>query len=264
MSHVSGPCPILCDLDGVVWLDHRPLPGAVDALRRLDEAGHSIVYVTNNSMSTRGDHERALGAIGVDAQGRVISSPMAATTLLDGSERVLVIGGAGIVEAVRSVGAEVVEITQDPADVDVVIVGLDRRFDYDRLERASTAVRMGARLIGTNEDATFPTPSGQVPGGGAILAAIAVASGCDPEIAGKPHAPMAESVARHLGLEMSELSQAVMIGDRPSTDGAFAQRLRCRFALVATGVTPTHQQSSIETWIAAADLAAVADAIIGP
>ena len=34
---------------------------------------------------------------------------------------------------------------------------------------AATAAMRGARLIGTNDDATYPTPDGPIPGGGAIL-----------------------------------------------------------------------------------------------
>ena len=37
---------------------------------------------------------------------------------------------------------------------------------------SSYAVRRGARLIGTNDDATYPTPTGPIPGGGAILASV--------------------------------------------------------------------------------------------
>ena len=53
--------------------------------------------------------------------------------------------------------------------IDVVIVGLHTEFDYGRLDRAARAIRNGARLIGTNSDTTFPTSTGEAPGGGAFL-----------------------------------------------------------------------------------------------
>jgi len=92
----------------------------------------------------------------------------------------------------------------------------------------------GARLIGTNDDATYPTPEGPIPGGGAILAAVATASGVEPAIAGKPHAPMVELVRRRLG---ADLDGSTVVGDRPSTDGRLATALGVRFALVLSGVT---------------------------
>ena len=44
--------------------------------------------------------------------------------------------------------------------VDAVVVGLHRDFDYERLRVAAAAVRRGARLLATNDDATYPTPDG--------------------------------------------------------------------------------------------------------
>jgi 4-nitrophenyl phosphatase len=118
-------------------------------------------------------------------------------------------------------------------DADAVVVGFHRSFDYEGLRRAATAVRRGARLIGTNDDATYPTPDGPIPGGGAILAAVATGAGRTPTVAGKPYAPMATLVREVLG----SLDGAVMVGDRPDTDGRFAVTLGVPFALVLSGVT---------------------------
>ena len=95
-------------------------------------------------------------------------------------------------------------------------------------------MRAGARLVGTNEDATYPTPDGLVPGAGAILAAVATAAEAVPEVAGKPHRPTADAIAA--AVAPGELR--VMVGDRPSTDGALAAQLGLPFALVLSGVTP--------------------------
>jgi 4-nitrophenyl phosphatase len=94
-------------------------------------------------------------------------------------------------------------------------------------------VRDGARLLATNDDATYPTPDGLIPGGGAILAGVSTAAGVAPEVAGKPHRPMAALVRDRVG------DEGVMVGDRPDTDGRFAVALGYRFALVLSGVTTT-------------------------
>ena len=96
---------------------------------------------------------------------------------------------------------------------------------------ASAAIRRGARLLATNDDPTYPTPDGPVPGGGAILASIVTASGVAPIIAGKPHRPIVDHVRRILG------DDGIMVGDRPDTDGQFGYALGYRFALVLSGVT---------------------------
>jgi 4-nitrophenyl phosphatase len=103
---------------------------------------------------------------------------------------------------------------------------------FARLTAAVRAVVAGARLIGTNDDATYPTPDGPLPGGGSLLAAVAYASGATPAVAGKPYKAAAELVRRRLG------EVAVMVGDRPETDGRFAERLGAKYAIVRSGVTP--------------------------
>lgn len=231
--------PVLCDIDGVVWLLHEPIDGSVEAIARLREAGRRVIFVTNNSYSTVGDQEAALAKIGIPAVGDVVTSSQAAGSLLGVGERVLLGGGPGASEAIERNGAVVVGRSDvddeiDYSSIDTVVVGYHSTFDYRGLTRLSGAVRSGARLIATNDDATYPTPRGLIPGGGSILAAVAAAAGVTPIIAGKPHEAMA-NVVRKVS-ESADLSNAWMIGDRSSTDGLFARRVGCRFAHVMTGV----------------------------
>jgi 4-nitrophenyl phosphatase len=253
---------VLCDLDGVVWLARRAIPGAVDAIAAIRASGRRVLFVTNNSVATEAVLVDALGAIGVPAEGDVVSSAMAAAGLLEQGARVLVAGEDGIVEAVERRGCTVVpnDAARATDGVDAVVVGLHRDFDYGKLSRASAAVRAGAHYIATNDDATFPTPSGLDPGGGSIVAAVTTASGVDPVIAGKPHPPMAELIDGMLGAAGSGPSSLLVVGDRPSTDGRFAETLRCRFALVRTGVVPPGRDPGNDTPIAfdQPDLAGIA------
>lgn len=217
------------DLDGVVWLGAQPIAGAAEAVARLRAAGEPVLFATNNSSQPVRAVEAKLAAQGIPAEGDVITSAMAGASLVQPGERALVCAGPGVEEALAVRGVEVVP--EGPADV--VVVGFHTSFDYAGLTRASTAVRDGARLVATNADPTYPTPTGPVPGGGAILAAVATASGVDPVVAGKPHEPMAGLVRARLG------DRGLMVGDRPSTDGAFARTLGYRFVLVHTGVGAT-------------------------
>ncbi len=253
---------VLCDLDGVVWLAHHPIAGSVDAISGLRAAGHRVLFVTNNSADTIEAQEAALAAIGVHATGDVLTSATAAARLVQPGERVLVCGGDGVRQAVRARGASVVS-HEGPGDdrADVVMVGFHRSFDFVGLTRAARAIWRGARLIGTNDDATYPTPQGPIPGGGSILAAVQTAAGVTAVVAGKPHAPMVELVRSEIGEEQSRA--AVVVGDRPSTDGLFAQVLGCAYAHVASGVTPAGSAIDPVPELVAADLAAVAATLLG-
>lgn len=258
--------PVLCDLDGVIWLAHRPIPGSASAVARLRSAGHRVLFVTNNSTATVATTEDALARIGIPARGDVVTSATAVATLVEPGTRVLVVGEGGLVEAMEARGARVVDGPAPGVDPsgeapEVVVVGMCRHFDYQLLARASAAVRAGAVLLGSNADATYPTPDGEVPGGGSILAAISTAAGVEPTIAGKPHPPMAALVRTVLG--QARLDDAWMVGDRPSTDGAFATELGCRFALVRTGVTPPGAPVAPRPDLDVADLAALARALCG-
>jgi glycerol 3-phosphatase-2 len=218
----------LLDLDGVVWLADEALPGAADAVARLRAAGERVLFVTNNSAFRVGDQEGKLARFGISAEGDVLTSAAAAARLLEPGHRALVLGGAGVVEALEGGGVEVV----DGLPADAVVVGFTRAFDYERLRVASAVARAANRLIGTNDDATYPTPDGPIPGGGSLLAAVAIAAGIRPEVAGKPHPPMV-ALARAAAGD----GPLTVVGDRPSTDGAFARALGARFALVLSGVT---------------------------
>jgi HAD superfamily hydrolase (TIGR01450 family) len=265
----DGIDTVLCDLDGVVWLAHQPIVGSVEAVAALRRSGRRVLFVTNNSAATLADHEAALAAVGIPAHGDVVSSAMAVTPLVDAGERVLVAAGPGVVEALRRAGVEVVINTGEPlgSPVDAVVVGIHRDFDYDRLAVAADEARRCGRLIGTNTDTTYPTPHGLLPGGGSILAAVATASGIEPTIAGKPHQPLATLVASLLTTSERPFTPArtLMVGDRPETDGRFAERLGCRFALVRSGVSASGAtiDGPPPTDLDVADLAEVARRLVG-
>ena len=225
------------DLDGVVWLAGEPIPGSAWAVAELRRRGRRVLFATNNSAPTLGEHIARLAAVGIrSAPGDIITSAEAAASLLAPGETALACAGPGVLEALGGRGVRLVE----HAPADAVVVGFTRDFDYQRLAAASAAVRAGARLIGTNEDPTYPTPQGEVPGAGALLAAVACAGGATPVVAGKPHAPMASFITSRVG------AVAVVVGDRPSTDGGLARRLHAEFALVLSGVTRPEDAAHVQ------------------
>jgi 4-nitrophenyl phosphatase len=229
---VANAAPVVCcDLDGVLWRGDDPVPGAAAAVTALRDAGLLVGFLSNNSSLPVADVVAKLGRCGIAAPPQhVLTSALAAADLLAGSlapgARVLACAGPGVVQALRAVGFTVV--SEPPAAA--VVVGFHRDFDFERLDHAARAVRDGARFVATNVDATYPVPGGLLPGAGAIVAAVATAAGRDPEVAGKPCAPAVAMVRRRLG------ARGVVVGDRPTTDGALADALAWPFALVLTGV----------------------------
>src|SRR5947209_5997731 len=178
----------ILDLDGVVWLADRPIPGAADAVARLRAAGERVLFLTNNSSLTEGEYVAKLERVAIPAStDELVSSARAAAILVEPGATALVCAGPGVEEALRERGARTVR----EGKADVVVVGWHRDFDFDRLTAAARAVRAGAALLATNDDATYPSPDGLLPGCGAILAAVSTAAGVPATVAGKPYPPMA-------------------------------------------------------------------------
>jgi HAD superfamily hydrolase (TIGR01450 family) len=257
---------IVCDLDGVIWRGDAPIPGAADAIATLRAAGRRVAFLTNNSSAPTGAVAARLARAGVDADpDDVLSSAQAAVALLADSlpagARVLVCAGPGVDEAVRTSGFEAVPNDREPdAAVDAVVCGFHRDFDFDRLDRAAAAIRQGARFVATNADPTYPAEHRVLPGAGALVAAIATASGRTPEVAGKPEAPTAALVRARLG------PHGIMVGDRPSTDGLLAARLGWPFAMVLSGIgghDPSEPVPTPPPAHVADDLAGLVPALLG-
>lgn len=249
---------VVCDLDGVIWLSGEALPGAGEAVARLRAAGAHVVFLTNNSSQTVAGYVADLERAGIRADpGDVLSSALSAARLLardlPSGARVLACSGPGVLEALESEGFEPVE--EWPCEA--VVVGWHRTFNYDRLDRASAAVRNGARFVATNTDATYPGTNGLIPGNGALVAAVATAGGRPPEVAGKPEAPTVAMVRERFG------DRGVMVGDRPSTDGALARALGWPFALVVSDATLSSDEGGDHTAaLAGPSLEALVDGIL--
>lgn len=241
------------DLDGVIWLTGVPIPGATDAVQRLRDLGRRVLFVTNNSAPTQDELLGRLERAGITAAAAdLVTSAQAAAEMLAPGDSALALADGGAIEALLGRGVRLVET--GPADA--VVVGWTHHFDFDRLSLAAQVVRAGARLIGTNEDSTHPTPTGLVPGSGALLAAVATAADTVPEVAGKPHRPIVELIRRQTE------GVAVVVGDRPATDGALADVLGVPFALVLSGVTGAADAASPSAFCAP-DLLALVDELLG-
>ena len=218
----------ILDLDGVVWRGNEAIDGSVDAIARLYDEGQKIYFVTNNSLLTVSQYVQKMASFGINAgEDQIITSAMAAASLLDPSWKVYLIGGGGLQEAVEDRG---VAIAENYRDVDAVVLGWDPEINFEKISNAMTAIRSGAKYIVTNADLTYPNPDRLLPGTGSIAAAVSAASGESPQFAGKPNEPIAALVRSKVN------SGDVMVGDRISTDGIFARILGVHFGLVKTGV----------------------------
>lgn len=238
---------MVLDIDGVVTRGEASIPGAAQAVDAIQASGTDLVFVTNNASRTVSGVVDLLAKVGIPVrEEEVVTSPIAAAVLLEPGTRCLVIGMRGLREALSDRGC--VEV-REPADADAVVVGFNRDLVWDDLRRATLALRRGARFLATNGDRTFPMPEGLVPGNGAIVAALEVASDRQAEFAGKPAAAMYHTAAARL-----PEGRLLMVGDRLDTDLSGAAALGWDTALVLTGVATAEEAKAADpppTYVAA-------------
>lgn len=254
------------DMDGVLYRGKQALPGVNELITALEARGIPYLLATNNSTATPAEYVTRMAGYGVAVTEEHIQTSATATRdflkreLPDGAH-LLPIGAPALATQLQDDTTFV--ITDDPEDdVAVVVVGLDRDFTYERLNRAMQAIRNGARFVATNADSTLPVEDGVLPGAGSVIAAIATASGKQPTVIGKPETLMMTSAVAQLGTSASRM---VMIGDRLDTDILAAARAGLTTALVLTGVTTRDHLagSDIVPDYVFTDLPAIARALIG-
>ncbi|WP_406380562.1 HAD hydrolase-like protein [Streptomyces sp. NBC_01618] len=235
----------LLDLDGVVYAGGHAIVHAVDSLGAARGGGMHLAYVTNNALRTPAAVAEHLTELGVPAEpADVITSAQAVARLiadqLPAGARVLVVGGEGLRVALRERGLVPVESADDePVAVAQGYGGPD--MTWGRFAEAAYAIARGVPWFASNTDLTIPSARGIAPGNGAAVEVVRIATGAEPQVAGKPLPPMHRETVLRTGAE-----RPLVVGDRLDTDieGAFNGGVDS--LLVLTGVTDAAQLVAAE------------------
>lgn len=238
---------LLIDMDGVLWRDMEPIGDLPSILAKITAKGLRVGFVTNNATRTVEQYQEKFRGFGGEVKAeQIFTSAKAAAFYLSqkhpGGGNVYVIGEQGLLDAMQEKGFVISE-----KDCLAVVAGLDRQLTYDKLRVAALLIRGGAAFIGTNPDKTLPSPDGEVPGAGSILAALEAATGVMPQIIGKPSTALLESAIQQLNTRPAE---TLMVGDRLDTDIVAGQKAGCPTALVLTGIA---SEQAARAWKPAPD-----------
>ncbi|MBW0103908.1 HAD hydrolase-like protein [Pseudonocardia sp. KRD291] len=225
---------LLADLDGTLYRGADAVPGAVSAVLGAGERGVPTVYVTNNASRSPGDVAGHLAELGFPARTVDVrtSSQAGAAMLaeqLPAGAAVLVVGTEALADEVRAVGLSVV----DSADGAVAVVqGHSPDTGWRRLAEATAAVRAGALWVATNIDPTLPTERGPMPGNGSMVGVVRIATGAEPQVAGKPAARLLQEAR-----DTASSTRPLVIGDRLDTDIEGGNAIGAATLFVLTGVS---------------------------
>jgi len=222
---------VVCDIDGVILGDNRPLPGAVDFARTLVGDGIPFLFLTNYSSQTPGDLRNRFLEAGFDVPtAHFYTSAMATSEFLrdqaGDARRVYVIGDGALVHALYDAG-----FVLSDTEADFVVLGETPSYHFDMIQRAAQLIKAGARFIATNPDVAGP--SGR-PSCGALAAPIERITGKAPFYVGKPNAVMMRAALHHM---KAHAEDAWMIGDNMETDIIAGIQSGMRTVLVLSGIS---------------------------
>lgn len=226
---------LMFDLDGVVYVEGRPVEHAAESIAAARDGGAHIAFITNNAARPPEQVASTLREMGVPATAEdVVTSSQAAARLLleqhgEGAA-IAVLGAEGLVEAVREAGLSPVEVG-DPAAV-AIASGFAPDLRWRVIMEGATLIRNGLPWVATNTDLTLPLDNGLAPGHGMLVRLISDFADVTPQVAGKPSRPLLDETRRRV-----QGDRPLMVGDRLDTDIAGAHAAGTDSLLVLTGVT---------------------------
>jgi HAD superfamily hydrolase (TIGR01458 family) len=241
---VAGVRAVLIDIDGVLTVSWRPLPGAVAAFERIRATGLAVALLTNTTSRTRASIAVALTEAGFAVEGeQILTAPVVAAAYLadhyQGARCLLINHG--------EIGADLAGVTligADDANPDVVVLGgAGPELSYAALNRLFGHLQRGARLVAMHRNLYWRTDEGLQLDTGAFLVGLEQAAGVEAEVVGKPAPAFFRTALASLG---GTAEQALMVGDDIEADVLAAQRCGITGVLVKTGkyLPETHANAS--------------------
>lgn len=276
---LRGVRALLLDLDGVILVAGKPVPGSPEAIARLEERRIPYRIVTNTSAISRGAMARWAASIGAPVPAERFQSALSASaawtrrTFPGAPLYVLASDDARTeFEGQRLLSHE--EAGRADATAAAVIVGdSPEEATFDNLNRAFRLVKRGARLVGMHRNPWWLTEDGPTLDSGAYVAGLEFAAETRATVVGKPSATFfsmaVADVRRSVGRDLARRDIS-MVGDDVRSDIRAAQRAGLRGVFVESG---KHGPADVEAAARerggrrpdaiAADLAAVVAALIG-
>jgi HAD superfamily hydrolase (TIGR01458 family) len=224
--------PILLDVDGVLHVSGEPIPGAIDAVRRLRSDGHRIRFVTNSTTMSRrqlGERLRAIG-FAIDDDELQTTGGVAARVLA--GKRVLALTMPGLTEDLD--GLQLIGMNADA----VLVGGADeseepgRIYSYLNLNRAFLELLAGAELYCLHRNRWWQTTDGPRLDAGALVAGLEYAAGIEAIVLGKPSPAYFAAALEALDAD-PELTW--IVGDDLEGDVAGGRAMGLHTVLVRTG-----------------------------
>lgn len=226
----------LFDVDGVLHVGDRAIPGAAETLQRLADRGFPFRLLTNTTTASRASLAAKLRGMGLPVSEEILLTAPVATAAyvarrFPGQSCYLLSKGDAIDEF-RAAGIDIVGPDGAPDAAVVVIGGAEDELTYARMNHAYRLLLGGAKLVAMHRNTAWRTAEGMSLDSGPFITALASAAGVRATVIGKPAAAMFRIAMRDVGLPARELA---MVGDDARNDVEAARRLGMTGVLVRSG-----------------------------
>ncbi len=227
------------DMDGTIYLGDELLPGAKRLIDELRARGKAVRFVSNNPTKDPVMYAEKLARLGLPTPvEEIVNTVITMTRWLLANHPDAVVFPISETPLIRALDAAGIRMSNNPAEIDIVIASYDRTLTYEKLQIAFDAIwfHKRARLVATNPDPFCPIAGGRgEPDAAAVIAAIEACTGIRCEtVTGKPDPIMLHATLEGLNVKPSECA---MVGDRLSTDIRMALDAGMAAVLVLTGET---------------------------
>jgi 4-nitrophenyl phosphatase len=238
----------ILDMDGVLWRAQTPLCNLPSLFDNFDKHGISVILATNNGTNTISQYVDKFKGLGVSVNlSQVVTSTMAVSYLVKKhfpqGGPIYISGSQALIDTISEYG-----FYHSIENPQAVVAGLSWDCNYESIKNTSLMIQKGLPFFFTNPDPTYPTPEGNVPGAGTLLAALETATGVKAMLAGKPMPFLFEVALERLKTLPSE---TVVVGDRLNTDIQGGYDAHCKTVFVLTGV---NSRGDLMSWSPQPDL----------
>ncbi len=223
------------DLDGTVYRGDNIIPGAEETINRLKDYGKKIIFISNKTTGTIKEYYTFLKSFGLNIEeSEILNSTFVLRNYLKENYLNSTFYAIGEEIFIKEIAEAALNYSEDPTNVELLLVTLARTLTYNKLEIAANALENGARFFAANIDDTCPVSGGEVLDAGSTISALEKRTHRKLELNfGKPSKFMMDEVMKRLS---SDKSKTLLIGDRLETDIAMGNKFGIDTALVSTGV----------------------------
>ncbi|MDX8395010.1 MAG: TIGR01458 family HAD-type hydrolase [Mariprofundaceae bacterium] len=226
MSKKTQIQSVLLDLDGVLYIDGKPIQDAVKAVKQLREQGLTLAGITNTTTQPRHAIVKKLHNMGFALQEHEIFTPAAIAMDIIGQDSAALFIRDALMDDFQGI-----QISEMPKYIVMGDMG-GEGYPPEMLKQIFQMMMNGSKLLALHKNRFWQKEDGLHLDLGVFVTAVEYASGQQATILGKPSTDFFHGICDQLGFKPSD---TLMVGDDIESDIGGAQNVGLKTALVQTG-----------------------------